>query len=85
MDSWLSLLSDARPKFHPQHMIMIEIAKWLVPTLCRGPGINAPNKNVTLKSTVRNGVPGLPPRDDRHQGGADHKLPQCPQHHRSGP
>ena len=40
VDSWLSILSDARPKFHPQHMIMIEIAKWLVPILCRGPGIN---------------------------------------------
>ena len=40
VDSWLRILSEARPKFHPQHMIMIEIAKWLVPILCRGPGIN---------------------------------------------
>ena len=40
VESWLKILSDARPKFHPQHMIMIEIAKWLVPILCRGPGID---------------------------------------------
>ena len=38
VDSWLSLVDEARPKFHKQHMVMIELAKWLVPILCRGPG-----------------------------------------------
>ena len=34
----MALLTKARPYFHPQHMVMIDIAKWLVPILCRGPG-----------------------------------------------
>ena len=42
--------------------------------------VQALTNNITSKSTVRNVVPGLPPRDDRHQGGAGHELPQCPQH-----
>merc|ERR1711902_295238 len=40
VDSWLSLVVEARPKFHKQHMVMIELAKWLVPILCRGPGMD---------------------------------------------
>merc|ERR1712066_121359 len=31
VDSWLQLLARASPYFHPQHMVMIDIAKWLVP------------------------------------------------------
>ena len=38
-ESWLKLLSQAKPRFHPQHMIMTEISKWLVPILCRGPSL----------------------------------------------
>lgn len=34
---WLGLESTAKCHFHPQHEVMCEIAKWLVPILCRGP------------------------------------------------
>ena len=35
---WLELEAAARPLFHRQHGVMAELAKWLVPILCRGPG-----------------------------------------------
>lgn len=38
IERWLEQLNKARPYFHPQHMVMIDIAKWLVPILCRAPG-----------------------------------------------
>ena len=38
VNAWLEILSRAKPRFHHQHMVMSDIAKWLVPILCRGPG-----------------------------------------------
>ena len=35
---WLELVAAARPLFHRQHGVMAELAKWVVPILCRGPG-----------------------------------------------
>ena len=43
VENWLDLLGRAEPYFHPQHMVMIDIAKWLVPVLCRGPGLSFPH------------------------------------------
>ena len=51
VDSWLKLLSQARPKFHPQHMVMVEIAKWCVPILCRGPGLGFSHFPMALVTT----------------------------------
>jgi len=52
IDDWLELLSRTKLQFHPQHMVMIEIAKWLVPILCRGPSLSFPDfpmELVTIK------------------------------------
>ena len=38
VSGWLELEAAARPLFHRQHGVMAEIAKWVVPILCRGPG-----------------------------------------------
>ena len=35
---WLELLDLALTRVHPHHEVVIEIAKFLVPILCRGPG-----------------------------------------------
>ena len=39
VERWLGLLEQARDQFHPQHEVMCEIAKWLVPILARGHGM----------------------------------------------
>ena len=51
VESWLSLVYEARPKFHSQHMVMIELAKWLVPILCRGPGVDLSQFPLELVNT----------------------------------
>ena len=38
MALWLELLDLALTRLHPHHEVVIEIAKFLVPILCRGPG-----------------------------------------------
>ena len=38
MALWLELLDLALTRLHPHHELVIEIAKFLVPILCRGPG-----------------------------------------------
>ena len=38
VSGWLELEAAARPLFHRQHGVMAELAKWVVPILCRGPG-----------------------------------------------
>lgn len=36
-DAWLKLENVSLKLVHPQHEVMLEIIKWLVPVLCRGP------------------------------------------------
>ncbi len=37
MGAWLELDEQAGALVHPQHEIRVEIAKWLISILCRGP------------------------------------------------
>jgi len=37
VDKWLELEKSSLKLVHPQHEVMLEITKWLVPVLCRGP------------------------------------------------
>ena len=39
VSAWLQLLDHALMKVHHQHEVVIEIAKFLVPIMCRGPGM----------------------------------------------
>ena len=38
VDMWLKLLDLALTVVHPQHEIIVQIAKFLIPIMCRGPG-----------------------------------------------
>jgi len=51
VDRWLSLLDQARHRFHPQHEVMSEIAKWVVPIMARGHGMSISNFPVALVKT----------------------------------
>ena len=35
--AWLGLKSRADHVLHPQHEVLCELAKWLLPVLCRAP------------------------------------------------
>ena len=37
-DTWLSFLDTALTIVHPQHEVIVEISKFLLPIMCRGPG-----------------------------------------------
>ena len=37
VNAWLKLEKSALKLVHPQHEVMLEIAKWMLPILCRGP------------------------------------------------
>lgn len=37
VERWLDLEEEALKFFHPQHQVVMEVAKWLVPILCRSP------------------------------------------------
>ena len=37
VNAWLKLENASLKLVHPQHEVMLEIIKWLVPVLCRGP------------------------------------------------
>ncbi len=42
VELWLELKSRADQVLHPQHEVLCEVAKWLLPVLCR-----APNQTLT--------------------------------------
>ena len=37
-DTWLNFLDMALTIVHPQHEVMVEVSKFLLPIMCRGPG-----------------------------------------------
>ena len=37
MNAWLKLEKSALKLVHPHHEVMLEITKWMLPILCRGP------------------------------------------------
>ena len=51
VERWLSLLDKARNIFHPQHEVISEIAKRVVPIMARGHGMSISNFPITVVKT----------------------------------
>jgi len=50
---WLDMFDRAKVYFHPQHEVISEIAKWVIPILGRGPGMTLSDWPVsTIKTKV---------------------------------